>query len=270
VQDFLFFRVVKEVQRHQRVTVADLSQRFGVSEPSIRRDLSRLEKMGLLRRVHGGAEAIVQSGGPLRFDLRLLENIETKQAIGQAACSLIQPGNTVLLDSGSTVLEIARHLPHSLPDEGKVTVITRSLMITSELRRHRQIRLVLLGGLYVHDFDTMVGLQVEQALQEMHVDILFTGSDGITAEVGLTTDNLSEVGLYRIMAHRASRVVVATDSSKIGINNLQMILALDEIHTLITDSGDSLHLVQKSVQNNLGIMPYCGNDMVWQKNTHEQ
>jgi DeoR/GlpR family transcriptional regulator of sugar metabolism len=229
--------IVQQVQRCHHLSVTELSQRFGVSEPTIRRDLRCLEEIGLLRRVHGGAEADLQAGPILPFELRLLQNAQVKQAIGKAASTLIHPGDTILLDSGTTVLEIARHLPRSLLEGGQLTVVTRSLAIASELRRQKQIRLVLLGGLYVHDFDTLVGLQVERALQEMHVDILFTGVDGIAVDSGLTTDNLSEVGLHRIMAQCANQVVAVTDSSKVGANNLQTILSLDEIHSLITDSG---------------------------------
>lgn len=229
--------IAREVQRSRRVSVADLARQFGVSQPSIRRDLRYLEQVGLLQRVHGGAEALSQAGTIPRFEARLLENASAKRAIGAAACALVQPGDTILLDSGTTVLEIARHLPDSLLNEGGLTVVTRSLIIASELRRYQQARLVVLGGLYAHEFDTMVGIQVEQAMQGMHVDLLFTGVDGVTAEAGLTTDNLSEVQLYRIMARHADRVVIVTDSSKIGVNNLQTILSLDEIHTFITDAG---------------------------------
>ena len=228
--------IVEEVQRCRYVSVVALSEAFGLSQPTIRRDLKRLEQMGLLRRVHGGAEATLQPGQVPRFSVRLMQNAEVKQAIGQAASALIRPGNTILLDSGTTVLEIARNLPDSLLNDGGVTVLTRSLTIAYELRRRRQIRLIILGGLYLHDFDTLVGPQVEQALQEMHVDILFAGTDGLTVESGMSTDNVSEVGLLRTMAGRADRVVVVTDSSKIGVSNLQMILSLNEIHALITDS----------------------------------
>ncbi|NIV39553.1 MAG: DeoR family transcriptional regulator [Anaerolineae bacterium] len=228
--------ILQEVQRNYHVSVAKLSQHFSVSRATIRRDLTHLEKMGLLQRVHGGAQALSLAEQNLLFDARLLQRTAVKCSIGQTAAALIRPGDIILLDSGTTVLEIARRIPPALLEEGGLTVITRSLVIASELRSRRHIRLILLGGVYVHSFDTIVGSQVENALQGMHVDVLFIGTDGVTADFGLTTDNLMEAGLYPIMASRADRVVVVTDSSKIGVRQLQAILSLNEIHTFVTDS----------------------------------
>jgi DeoR/GlpR family transcriptional regulator of sugar metabolism len=229
--------IVQEVHRQQRLSVNQLSQRFGVSKVMIRRDLNHLEQAGLLRRVHGGAEALASSGQLSVFEARLLRNIEIKQALGQAATDLIHPGQVIFLDSGTTVLEIARQLPRLLADRATFTVVTRSLTIAAELRTQRRIRLIVVGGVYLHDFDNFVGSQVERALQEIHVDTLFIGTDGVSLERGLTTDNVREAGLYRAMARCAEEVVVVTDSSKIGADKLQATLAFSDIHTFVTDSG---------------------------------
>ncbi len=228
--------IVQAVNRNQRVTVVDLSRQLGVSEVSIRRDLEHLEAMGLLRRVHGGAEALAQARQVVPFDARLLQKLEVKRAIGRAAAGLIHPGDVILLDAGTTVLEVARHIPRPLLTGGGLTVITRSLAIAYELRGYRDTRLMLLGGLYVPDFDDFVGAPVEDALRELHVDTLFIGIDGVT-ERGLATDNLLEVNLYRGMARSAERVVAVADSSKIGASRVQTILSFDEIHAFITDDA---------------------------------
>lgn len=229
--------VVEDVQRNQQLSVADLSQRFGVSEATIRRDLDYLEQMGLLQRVHGGAQAVSLAEQTFLFDARLLHNTEVKCAIGRAASKLIHPGDTIFLDSGTTVLEIARNIQPALLDSGRLTVITRSLVIASEFRSRPNTRLVVLGGMYTHDFDTFVGSRVKHALHGLHVDTLFLGTDGVTADRGLTTDNLSEVDLYPDMVRCADRIVVVTDSSKIGVDQLQAIVSLDQVHVFITDTG---------------------------------
>jgi len=229
--------ILQMVSREQHVTVAGLSQRLGVSEVSIRRNLKQLEHIGLLRRVRGGAEAISRPGQVSLFDARQLQNVEIKQRIGEAAAGLIGKGDAILLDSGTTVLEIARHIPGSLLEAGGLTIVTRSLVIASELRLRHRVRLIMLGGLYMYDFDDFVGAQVEHALATIHVRTLFMGTDGLSAERGLTTDNVLEAKLYRMMANVAERVVVVTDSSKIGLDKLEATLAVDEIHTLITDAG---------------------------------
>jgi DeoR/GlpR family transcriptional regulator of sugar metabolism len=229
--------IVQAVQRQQHLSVNELSQQFGVSKVMIRRDLNHLEQAGLLRRVHGGAEAIASSGQLSLFEARLLQDIEIKQALGQAAADLIHAGDVIFLDSGTTVLEIARQLPRLLGDRSALTVVTRSLMIAAELRTQRRFRLIVVGGVYQHDFDDFVGSQVERALQEIHVDTLFIGTDGVSLERGLTTDNVREAGLYRAMARCAERVVVVTDSGKIGVDKVQTTLAFGDIHTFVTDSG---------------------------------
>jgi DeoR/GlpR family transcriptional regulator of sugar metabolism len=233
----LRWAILQEVQREGRVGVTELSARLQVSEVSIRRHLEQLEQAGLLRRVHGGAQAAAAPGQLSVFEARLLQNAECKQALGRRAAELIRPGQAVFLDSGTTVLEIARQLPRLLEDSATLTVLTRSLAIAAELRSHRRIRLIVVGGVYAHDFDDMVGPQVSQTLRSVHADVLFIGTDGVSAERGLTTDNVLEAGLYQEMARCAERVVVVTDSGKIGVTKVQTTLAFEEIHTFITDSG---------------------------------
>ena len=229
--------IVEDVQRNNRLSVAELSHQFDVSQATIRRDLAYLDQVGLLQRVHGGAQALSLAEQTFLFDARLLQHAEVKRAIGRLAAQLIRPGDTVFLDSGTTVLEIARSISSELLDSGGLTVVTRSLVIACEFRTRPNTRLVLLGGMYAHDFDTFVGSKVKHALQGMHVDTLFIGTDGVTADRGMTTDNLSEVELYPVMTGCADRVVVVTDSSKIGVNQLQATLSLDQIHAFITDTG---------------------------------
>jgi DeoR/GlpR family transcriptional regulator of sugar metabolism len=237
-------QILQEVLRSQYVTVASLARQFDLSEVSIRRNLEQLEQAGLIKRVHGGAQALTRPGQPSVYDARLLYRIAEKRAIGQAAAALIRPGETLFLDSGTTVLEVARAIPEALLERGGLTLVTRSLVIAGELRRYRQARLIVLGGIYVHDFDDFVGHQVESALDELHVTTLFVGADGVSPERGLTTDNVLEAGLYRQMTRIAERVVVVTDSGKIGLDKLQTILPFEDLHTFITDAGAPAGFVQ--------------------------
>jgi DeoR/GlpR family transcriptional regulator of sugar metabolism len=236
--------ILETVVACQSVRVAELSRNLGVSEVSIRRDLDYLASAGLLRRSRGAAEALRQAGQISVFEARLLQGTEIKRAIGRAAAALVRPGCTIFLDSGTTVLSIAQQLPDGLLTAGGLTIITRSLLIAAELRKRRQTRLIVLGGLYAHDFDDFVGATVEQALQEIHADILFAGTDGVTAERGFTTDNVLEAGLYRKMVNCADQVVAVTDSSKIGAGKVQTIFPFEAIHTFITDTGAPIDFVR--------------------------
>jgi DeoR/GlpR family transcriptional regulator of sugar metabolism len=237
-------QILQEVLRNQFVSTAALARQFGVSEVAIRRNLAQLEEVGLVKRVHGGVEAVARPGQPSLYDARLFQDIPAKRAIGQAAAQLIRAGDTLFLDSGTTVLEVARAIPRALLENGNLTIVTRSLVIAAELRPFRQVRLILLGGIYVHDLDDFVGPQVEFALQGLHVDTLFFGTDGISPERGITTDNLMEAQLYRLIVRVAERAVVVADSGKVGSHKLQVILPFEEIQTFVTDGAASPESVQ--------------------------
>jgi DeoR/GlpR family transcriptional regulator of sugar metabolism len=236
------------------ISVAALAQQFGVSEVSIRRNLEQLEGAGLVKRVHGGVQAIARPGQPSVYEARLLQHPAEKRAIGRAAAELIRSGDTVFLDSGTTVLEVARAISRTLLESGGLTIVTRSLVIAGDLRRFRQIRLVVLGGIYLHDFDNFVGPQVEQALQNIHVSTLFIGADGVSPERGLTTDNVLEAGLYRQMARDAERVVVVADASKIGIDRLQTILPFEAIHAFVTEAAAPADFVRMLREKGINVI----------------
>lgn len=252
-------QILQEVLRSHFVSTTQLARQFGVSTVAIRRNLADLEQAGLVKRVHGGVQAVARPGQVAQYNARLFESIAAKRAIGQVAAGLIRPGDTLLLDSGTTVLEVARAMPQSLVENGNLTVVTRSLVLAGELRLHRQMRLILLGGIYVHDLDDFVGAQVEYGLQGLHVNTLFIGTDGISVECGITTDNVLEAQLYRLIARVADQVVVVADSSKIGNQKLQTILPFEEIHTLVTDAcapADFIHRLRaKSVNVVLAPVP---------------
>ncbi len=229
--------IVQELQRVQKASIAELSDLLGASRVSIRRDLEHLERTGVLKRVHGGAEYLTQPGQSIAFDARMLHNLAIKQAIGRAAAQLIRPRETLMVDPGTTALQVVRSIPPALLQSGGLTIVTRSIMIAFELRTQRQIRLIVLGGLYVPDNDDLVGPLTEGALSEVKVNTLFMGTDGASAARGLTTDNVREASLVRRLAHSADRVIVVTDSSKIGVDKIQAILSLEEINVFVTDEG---------------------------------
>ena len=224
-------------------SIADLSRDLGVSQVSIRRDLEYLAARNLLRRTRGGAQTLTQPGQVSVFDARLRTNLPVMAAIGARAAALVEPGDTILLDSGTTVLEVARHLPASLINDRGLTVVTRSLSIAAEFRQRTRVRLFVLGGMYLHEFDTFVGEQVEQALRNLHVGALFMGTDGISAARGLTTDNALEAPLYRTMVGVADRVIVVADAGKIGVEKLQATVPLEGIHTFVTDEAAPVEFI---------------------------
>jgi len=235
--------ILHELAENQAVSVSDLSKRHRVSEVSIRRDLSRLVRAGQLRRIHGGAvvaaepDQPITSLSPASEPHAVDETSAVKARIGQSGAALVQPGERLILDSGTTALEVARHLPHQLRKAGNLTIITNSLPIVHELGPEKGINLILLGGIYLPQYEVVVGPSVVDQLSTLHADKLFLGADGLTLSRGITNANVLEAEVDRSGIAAASQVIVVADSGKIGRIGLTTLKPLADIHRLITDVG---------------------------------
>ncbi|GAB7553708.1 DeoR family transcriptional regulator [Novosphingobium sp. 11B] len=225
------------VRERGSVQVTDLSERYGVSMQTIRKDLHFLAKKGVAERSYGGAisaDAVnVVAEPPL--EIKRAANPDAKARIGALAAAMVQPGDSVVLDSGTTTLQIAHHLP----DDEEITVLTNDLDILCALARKERIRVVMLGGALRRRNRAFYGAQTESALSDLHVDKLFLGVDGFDFERGITTHYEPEAMLNRKMAKAARQVIAVTDRSKFGKVCLHRILNVEEIDDLVTDAADS-------------------------------
>lgn len=240
--------IIQEIADSQIVRVSDLSQRFGISEVSIRRDLERLEHLGLLKRVHGGAVAVPQVSLGASHLAKIRCHIGEKERIGRAAAELIQEGERLIFDSGSTVAQVAHSIQGDLLNSGNLTVITASLPIVRELGSWKGVHLILLGGIFLPEYEIVVGPQTIASLEGLHADKVFLGTDGLTFSNGVTTANLLEAEVDRVMVNVSTEIIVVADSSKIGVIGLTTILPLIRIDKLITDSqapADFVHTLRK-------------------------
>ncbi|MGE5603279.1 MAG: DeoR/GlpR family DNA-binding transcription regulator [Nitrososphaerales archaeon] len=238
--------IIEQLARENVVRVAELSQTFGISEVSIRRDLERLQRNGLLQRVHGGAVAVVTADGARAGDHAhgVIQHLEEKRRIGRAGAALIEPGDRILFDSGTTVLEVARALTNDPVRAGSLTAITCSLPIVQELGHHRWIHLLLLGGIYLAERRLVIGPQTIETLRTLHADKMFLGADGMTLSHGVTTATVLEAEVDRAMIQAADEVILVADSSKVGGIGLATILPLARVHKLITDQAASASFVK--------------------------
>lgn len=228
--------ILDAVKENKLVRVSELSKQFGVSEVSIRRDLVKLGEYGLLRRVHGGA--VIATEQPDHFyDEKQRLHLAEKQRIGKAAAGLIKPGERIILDSGTTVLEIAREIARNPAQWERLTIITASYPVLRDLSAARGLHLIVLGGLYLPDYETLVGPHTIDAMRDLHADTLFLGADGLSFGSGVTTANVLEAEVSRAMIRSAARVVVVADSSKVENVGFATIMPLTAAHTLVTDSG---------------------------------
>src|SRR5947209_6877490 len=200
------------IKERRHVRVIELSKHFGVSEPTIRRDLQKLEQMGRVRRAHGGAIAAQQATPELPIVQRIVECAEEKRRIGQAAAQLVQDGETIFLGSGTTTLEVARHL------EGKknLTVITNALNIANQLADNANITLIITGGVLRHSEFSMIGHIVEQSLKDLRADKAIMSMRAISIEEGLTNDNLLETITDRVIIRFARELILVADHTKFG------------------------------------------------------
>jgi DeoR family transcriptional regulator of aga operon len=219
------------LQRDGRVLVKDLARHFRTSQITIRKDLEFLDGQGVIQRTHGGALPL-QSGTLFDPTLREKEKLHRKQKmqIAQAAARLVEEGQSVVLDSGTTTTAIARELK----EKAKLTVITNAINIAAELAG-THIDLILTGGMLRKNSFSLVGPLAERVLCQLSADILFLGVDGFDTKAGLFTPNLLESEVNRAMVEISRRTIAVCDSSKFGRRSLCNIMQLNMVHEVITD-----------------------------------
>lgn len=224
-------RIVAEIARHKFVTTDDLTTLLGVSAETVRRDLALLERRGELSRVHGGATSLqAPVGQEASFSERSGSYAEQKEAIGRAAAALIEPHQTVVIDVGTTALEVAR----ALPADHVGVIATPSLLVASEVSTRPRVEVLVSGGrLRVGDL-ACSNAQAVHFFDNLRADAVFLGSGGI-APYGLTDFHLDEVATKQAMLANASHRYVLGDSSKFGRTAAYRVCELDGFNTLITD-----------------------------------
>jgi DeoR/GlpR family transcriptional regulator of sugar metabolism len=224
-------------------SVNELAKHFGVSEVSIRRDLEQLDAQGFVKRVRGGALPVSTHVQGDIYGQRAVARTEQKLRIGRAAAALIQPNDRIILDSGSTVAEVARSIPTQVTLGQHLRVITGSIPVVEALTPYPQIQVLLLGGIYLPQYRTVVGPQTLATLEGLHAEKMFMGSDGLSLESGSTTANVLEAEVTCRMAAAADQVIVVADSSKIGQTGFTTVMPLSGISILVTDAAAPVEFV---------------------------
>jgi len=220
-------------------TVATLSEEFGVSAVTIRSDLEALEKQGTVTRNHGGAVANRVARFTPAFQERSSVNREAKQAIAECAAGLVQDGDWVFLDAGSTALYVADHFLSR-----RLTVAINSIYTANKLVDAPNIDLIHIGGSLYRPSLSFVGKLAEAHLDELHFDRVLLGINGVS-ETGISVNNVIEVGIKQKMIDSANEVIVLADCSKLGIESLARIAPLDRIHKLVTNKGASHEILTR-------------------------
>jgi DeoR/GlpR family transcriptional regulator of sugar metabolism len=243
-------QIIQLIETRSSVSVADLCTRFDVSEMTIRRDLADLEGAGLLRRVYGGAVSTRGRSYEPPFLTRAGKHQVEKERIGQVAAALINDGDSLALDVGTTTLEIARHL------EGRqnLTIVTPSLHIANALANRPGIRLILTGGVLRTSELSLIGHLAETAFRELYVDKLFLGVGGIDFEAGLTEFNLEDASVKRAMVASAKECILVADASKFGNIAFAAVAPLSAVHKIVTDSAVKPEIVSRLKEMNIEVI----------------
>ena len=220
-------KILKILGKNDQTSVNDLSEELKVSSVTIRQDLNFLEAEGLLKRVHGGA--VLKDADDL--ENRLVVNYDKKLLIARKLASLVGEGETILIESGSVNALLARELLKIK----KVTIITTNVYIARQFRKNDQANIIILGGIYQHDSETLVGKITKTCIDQLNIDKAFIGIDGYTTISGFTLRDLFRAEISSYIIQKAKDVYVVSDSSKFGKTELTNICYLSDIHHIATN-----------------------------------
>jgi DeoR family fructose operon transcriptional repressor len=238
--------IAEMLSKKSRIKVSEISELLNVSESTIRRDLKEMEEMGLLSRTHGGAVSSSVTNFEPSYNEKETSSLEEKGSIGKAAAAMVKDGDTVVIDSGTTTLQIAKNITAK-----NISVITNSIDIASVLCQKEGVEVILTGGSLRSNTRAMVGQIAENVIRNFRVDKAFIGANGLSTEAGLTTPNYGEAQTKKAMIDIANKVIIVIDSTKFNKVNLAVISPASEITTIITDSAADKKVLKE--YENLGI-----------------
>ena len=230
--------ILAELREAKAVSAEELARRFGVSLETIRRDLRGLRDRGLLERVYGGALSVRTAEGD--FATRSTLHAKSKLAIAQLAATLVEPEDTIVIDIGTTALEVARALPEAF----RGRVLTNSVPAAMALADRDEIELLLCGGQVRHGDAACFGAQAEAFFADFYADKAFLGSGGVHAQAGLTDYHPPEVATRRTIISHAAASYVLADSSKLGTIAVHRVCPLSRVTAVLTDYQASPEVVE--------------------------
>lgn len=225
--------ILQMLQRDGRVVARSLADTLGLSEDTIRRDLRELASQGALQRVHGGA----LPSSPAVVDLQGRSRLATdeKRTLGRAAALLIEPGQVILVDGGTTTLELVRSLAPTL----EATIITHSPVIAAALITHPSVQVIMIGGPLFKHSGVAVGAAAHDAISSLRADTYFMGATGVHPEHGITTGDLEEAYIKRALTAAAAETVLLATSDKLGKVSPYRVNAVRSLSLLLVTSAAS-------------------------------
>lgn len=225
-------RLVEFINEHKRVTSQELCDAFSVSSATIRNDLRELDERNLISRTHGGAICRSQTGFETKIEMRLSDNLSEKRTVAQLALTQINDGDTILIDSGTTVYELAK----ILNERRDLTVITNDLTVAGILEKHDSCEVLVIGGRLRKGFHCTVGSGAHALLQAVSVDKAFMGANAFSAKKGASTPDVTHAEIKREMIKVAAKVILLCDHSKLERDSFMNFAKPEDIALIITDA----------------------------------
>lgn len=243
--------ILQILNQKDRIMISELCERYGLSEVTIRKDLEILKKRNLLFRIRGGAIRIPSTvdGNDLRVEAKRLFYYKQKRAIGRVAASLINENETIIIDSGTTAMEVAKNL-HKFQN---LTVVTNAIDIALEVSKYNRFNVILLGGHLRESSLSTVGPLAESVLKVCYCDKLFLGVDSFSIEKGISTPNLEEANINQTMISMAKESIAVFDSSKFDKRSFAFIAQVKDINAIVTDDDIPPKILSELTKRNIKV-----------------
>jgi DeoR family fructose operon transcriptional repressor len=234
--------ILNLLSQKKRVTVQELSEQFGVSEVTIRRDLNRLAGDGYVTRTYGGAMLEGAAERDLSFEHKKREMPEIKGLIAQRAAAMVKEGDTIALDASTITYRMVEFL------QGKrITIITNGLDIAEQVANHPEMTLILCGGILRHDTRALMGPVAERQWREYRADLAFIGCNAVHPDFGLMTTNAVDAYSKRAIREISKKAYMVAETAKFGRTSLHRIFSFSEIDGIITDASDP-NRIKRTIQ----------------------
>ncbi len=241
--------ILEQLKQDGYVKVQELSEKLGVSEVTIRKDLKQLECKKMLYRSHGSASNLSSIISDKHIDVKEKMFITEKLEIARTANKLLEPNDKIIIASGTTLFAFANEINIS----DNLTVITSSVKVSLALCYNANIEIIQLGGIMRKNSVSVIGYYAENILSSLSCNKLFLGVDGIDLDYGLTTSDMSEARINQQMIDAAQKIIVLTDSSKFGKRGFCKICDINKIHHIITDSNAPLHIIEMMKEKDIEV-----------------
>jgi DeoR/GlpR family transcriptional regulator of sugar metabolism len=241
-------RIAEYVQKVEFASLEEIASQVDASVSTVRRDLTTLEGSGILRRTHGGARITSPKTDEFTFSARETHQLAEKELIGKACATLIAPNQTVIIDAGTTVYHVARHLESKSPQ-----VITNSLPVANLFASANKIEVVVSGGVIYPRLGVLVGPLAVEAFSKIHADVAIMSAGGITLE-GITNSHGLLIDIQRAMIKGAQKVIFCFDHTKLGRKSVLPLCELDCVDAIVTDSKAPADLVNLLQDRGLNVL----------------